>query len=175
MSSHGAQHLLFRRRPTLQPLRRPVFRPLLPNRVVIGRTLLIKRVDAFPGLWACVVDREPFAPVTDRKMPAEISPEIELLLGIASFFWEFLDQFIYQFLHRLIEVCSRHDVINQPPIQRFAGGDLFIEQEDFPRAPVSNDQRQELRSAGKRRRCHGWCRPAGCIYRPPRPPGRSSC
>jgi hypothetical protein len=43
---------------------------------------------------------------------------------------------------RLVEVCRRHDVLDQSPSQRLARRESFAEQQDFARAAPAGQQRK---------------------------------
>src|SRR5262249_52459058 len=87
-----------------------------------------------------------------RLVPREVSPEVEVLLGVARRLRELAGEALDQAIDFGIELVRRDRAIDEPPLLRLPGRDWLTQEDDLARAAVADHDRQPLRGAPPRNR-----------------------
>ena len=95
---------------------------------------------------------EPVACVTDRLMPGEIAPLVQLLLGVARGLRQPRGELVHPLVHDGVELAFGYRTIDEPPLGRLRGRDLV---------------------AGRRSPAPAGLRPSAEAIVSPHPPGQS--
>src|SRR5216683_3231344 len=120
------------------------------NRRHIDGALLKEGLNPFLRFRRAGVEREPVARMSHSEVPGQISPEIQLLFGVARDFRQRASQALGESRDSSVQLPAGDDLVDQAPGQRLGRGDLVAQEENLPGPPVSDDQRQPLSRARSR-------------------------
>src|SRR3990170_7629719 len=85
---------------------------------VVHGAFLAEGVQPFLRLRGAGVEREPVPRVADGQMPAQVAPEVDLLLRVAGHFGQLVRERTGQDLHGRVELAPGHDPVDQSPRER---------------------------------------------------------
>ncbi len=88
---------------------------------------------------------QPVPRVADGQRPREVAPEVRLLLDVPHDRGQLVYQLLDHLVDRRVQVSTRHDAVDETPIERGLRVNRLGEPDHLARPPIADNQRQPLR------------------------------